>query len=102
MGTKRFIAAEDAHSRHQNFAVGRYEYEWQRDYFAAVLETDNDKLAIRLDVAKASLLSRVARLNSDRDEAKTERASIAAALIGLRRLKAERSDGSSLSGEWSL
>ena len=65
-------------------------YDWEQQYIAAICETDNEKLAGRLGVARAAMLSRVEFLNTNRVEAKDERNSLADALLGLRKLRTER------------
>ena len=76
-------------------------YGWEHEYIAAILETDNEKLPIRIDEAKAVVLGRVERLNACKDEARDERISLANALAGLQKLKAGRLNYSALDGEWS-
>ena len=79
------------------------EYDWEREYVAAVLETDDEKLSARLDVAKAVLLSRVELLNMNYDEAKLERDALAAALAGLYKLRIERlAGGRAPAQNWAL
>ena len=65
-------------------------YDWERDYLAALLETDNEKLKDLVTRAKATLLARVDQLNTDHGESAEERASLAIALCGLRKLRIER------------
>jgi hypothetical protein len=65
-------------------------YDWKEEYIAAILETDDEKLPVRLNVARAVMLSRVDFLNRNDYEAKHERDSLAAALVGLHKLRIER------------
>jgi len=65
-------------------------YDWEQDYIAAILEPDDENLPARLNVARAVMLSRVEFLNRNYYEAKHERNSLAAALVGLHKLRIER------------
>ena len=65
-------------------------YDWEQEYIAAILEPDDEKLPVRLNVARAVMLSRVEFLNRNYYEAKRERHSLAAALVGLHKLRIER------------
>ncbi len=65
------------------------EYPWEKDYEAAVLETDNGRLGERAIVAEGALMARLLELTSRRDHALEIRA-VEDALKGLRMLKHER------------
>ena len=65
-------------------------YDWEEECIAAILEPDDEKLPVRLNVARAVMLSRVEFLNRNYYEAKHERHSLAAALVGLHKLRIER------------
>ena len=40
-----------------------FTYEWEREYVAAILETDNATLATLIAVAESTMLARVGKLN---------------------------------------
>ena len=65
-------------------------YEWQRAYMAAVLETDQVKLVERIDEATKAIQARVSELEKDHHGTVEERNAIADALSGLRVLRQER------------
>jgi len=65
-------------------------YDWEHDYLVAILETDNEKLMDLVERAKSTMLARVDQLNRDHGESAEERASLATALCGLRKLRIER------------
>ena len=65
-------------------------YDWEHDYLVAILETDNEKLKDLVAKAKSTMLARVDQLDTDRGESAEERASLATALCGLRKLRIER------------
>jgi hypothetical protein len=65
------------------------DYEWQRPYVAAVLETDRSKLSERLAEAHAAIKARVGELSQDHFGAPEERMAIEAALGGLKTLSQE-------------
>ena len=77
-------------------------YAWEHVYVAAILETDNKKLASRISAAKAAMFARIERLNEHRDESIDERESLAVALIGLHKLSLERLNGRNLADKWAL
>ncbi|HEX9137772.1 MAG TPA: hypothetical protein VF905_12630, partial [Nitrospirota bacterium] len=59
------------------------DYAWQELYGAAVLETDNGKLAERLLVLKARIDTRLLELQRDQQVTREERQAIRDALKGL-------------------
>ncbi len=59
------------------------DHAWQELYEAAALETDDEKLAKRLQVAKAGIDARILVLRMDHLGTPEERQAISAALIGL-------------------
>jgi hypothetical protein len=65
------------------------DYEWQRPYVAAVLETDRSKLSQRIAEAHAAIKARVAELSQDHFGTPEERVAIEAALGGLKILSQE-------------
>jgi len=65
------------------------DYEWQRPYVAAVLETDRSKLSERLAEAHAAIKARVGELSQDHFGTPEERMAIEAALGGLKTLSQE-------------
>lgn len=66
------------------------DYAWQELYEAAVLETDDERLAKRLHAAKAGIDIRLQELQMDRQETREERQAISDALRGLNVLRRER------------
>jgi hypothetical protein len=67
----------------------KVDYEWQRPYVAAVLETDRTKLPQRIAEAHASIRARVGELSQDHFGTPEERMAIETALNGLQLLKQE-------------
>jgi len=65
------------------------DYEWQRPYVAAVLETDRSKLSERIAEAHAAIRARVAELSQDHFGTPEERMAIEAAVRGLKTLSRE-------------
>lgn len=65
-------------------------YDWEHDYLAAILETDDEKLKDMVARAESTLLARVDQLNTDRGGSSEERSSLTTALSGLRKLRSER------------
>jgi hypothetical protein len=65
------------------------DYEWQRHYVAAVLETDRSKLSQRIAEAHAAIKGRVGELSQDHFGTPEERAAIETALSGLKLLSNE-------------
>jgi hypothetical protein len=59
------------------------DYAWQELYGAAVLETDDGKLAKRLPVVKAGVDTRLQELQMDHQVTREERQAISDALTGL-------------------
>jgi hypothetical protein len=66
------------------------DYAWQELYEAAVLETDDGKLAKCLPVVKAGIDARLQELQMEHQGRREERRAISAALIGLDVLRRER------------
>jgi hypothetical protein len=66
------------------------DYAWEELYEDAVLETDDGKLAKRLQVAKAAIDARLLVLQMARQGTPEERQAISAALTGLDVLRRER------------
>jgi hypothetical protein len=65
-------------------------YSWEEPYEDAVLETDDEKLAKRLQVAKAAIDARLRVLQMDQQSMPEERRAIGAALNGLDVLRRDR------------
>lgn len=65
------------------------DYEWQRPYVAAVLETDRSKLSQRIAEAHARIQVRVQELNQDHRGKTEERLAIDFALNALKLLSQE-------------
>jgi hypothetical protein len=65
-------------------------YRWEHDYIAAILETDNEKLAKRIAEAESIMLARVDALKAYHEGTPEERDSLATALAGLHKLRIER------------
>jgi hypothetical protein len=65
------------------------DYAWQELYEDAVLETDDEKLAKRLQVAKAAIDTRLQELQMDHQGTPEERQAISDALKGLVVLRRE-------------
>ena len=59
------------------------EYPWEKDYIAAILETDDEKLANVIATAQSTMLARVDELNRTRGGTIEEREDLALALGGL-------------------
>jgi hypothetical protein len=64
--------------------VDKVDYEWQRPYVAAVLETDRSRLAQRIEEASAAIDQRMLELNRDHHGTPEERMAIEFALSGLK------------------
>ncbi|HEX9112445.1 MAG TPA: hypothetical protein VF845_13275 [Terriglobales bacterium] len=64
-------------------------YAWEEQYEDAVLETDDGKLAKRLQVAKAAMDARLQELQMDHEVTPEERQAIRDALRGLDVLRRE-------------
>jgi hypothetical protein len=62
------------------------DYEWQRYYVLAVLETDPSRLSQRIAEAHAAIKARVGELSQDHFGTPEERAEIETALSGLKLL----------------
>ena len=69
------------------------EYPWEKDYIAAILETDDGKLANLIATARSTILNRVYELNITRAGTIEERVALASALRGLQKMKIERLGG---------
>jgi hypothetical protein len=65
------------------------DYEWQRPYVSAVLETDRTKLLQRIEEAHAAIHTRVRELTQDHQGTPDERLAIEFALNCLRLLRQE-------------
>jgi hypothetical protein len=65
-------------------------YAWEKDYIAAILETDDQKLAEVVASAESAMLARVDELNMDHGGTPEERESLLTALAGLQTLRSER------------
>jgi hypothetical protein len=65
------------------------DYVWQEVYAAAILETDDTKLANRLHVAKAAIDARLHELQFDHVGSPEERQAIGDALAGLNVVRRE-------------
>jgi len=69
------------------------DYEWQRPYVAAVLETDRSKLSQRIAEAHAAIKARVGELSRDHMGTSEEGKAIDSALGGLKILSEEVPEG---------
>lgn len=67
----------------------KVDYEWQRPYVAAVLETDRTKLPQRIAEAHAAIKGRVGELSQDHMGTAEEQKAIDIALGGLNLLSSE-------------
>ena len=67
-----------------------FKYEWEREYVAAILETDDSTLATVIAVAESTMLARVDQLNMSHLDAQEERLYLATALLGLEKMRIER------------
>jgi len=65
------------------------DYEWQRPYVAAVLETDRSKLPPLIEKADAAIQTRIHELNQDHHGTRQERLAIEFALNCLKLLSKE-------------
>ena len=65
-------------------------YDWEHEYIAAVLETDNAVLPERISTAELAIAKRVDALNMNHGGTPEEQQSLAAALAGLNKLRVER------------
>ena len=65
-------------------------YDWEHEYVAAILETDDARLPDRFSAAKLAIANRIDALNMNHGGAPEERAAIDAALTGLEQLRVER------------
>jgi hypothetical protein len=66
----------------------RPNYDWERLYTAAILETDRSKLTARIDAAHAAIESRLREMDSDHGGSAEERLEIdtaQASLDGMRK-----------------
>jgi len=68
-------------------------YPWEKDYIAAILETDDGKLAKLIAISRSTILNRVDELNITRAGTIEERVALASALRGLQKMKTERLGG---------
>jgi hypothetical protein len=76
-------------SKWSGFPVMNLDYEWQRPYVAAMLETDRSKLSQLIEEAHIAINSRVHELNQDHQGTPGERRAIESALNGLKILSEE-------------
>jgi len=67
-----------------------FKYEWEREYVAAILETDDAKLADRISAAGLAIANRMDELNVSDGGTQEEQQSITAALASLEKLRIER------------
>jgi len=65
-------------------------YDWEHEYVAAILETDDAKLADRISAAELAIANRMDTLNMDHGGTREEQQSITAALASLEKLRIER------------
>lgn len=65
-------------------------YEWEHQYTAAILETNDAKLADRIYAAELAITNRMDVLNMDHGGTREEQQSITAALASLEKLRIER------------
>lgn len=72
--------------------VGERQYPWEEHYIAAILETDNAKLAERVGAAHAAIASRRNELRMDHGGTPEEQHALSDAVSSLAVLKNERSD----------
>jgi hypothetical protein len=66
------------------------QYDWQKQYLAAVLETDNGRIKNRIEEAQAAIRARMEELGKDHMSTAEERTAIEDALRGLGVLSRER------------
>jgi hypothetical protein len=59
-----------------------FKYEWEHEYVAAILETDDGKLVARIAAAESKMLVRVDQLNLSHVDAQEERLYLATVLLG--------------------
>jgi IS5 family transposase len=64
-------------------------YNWQEQYHAALIETDDSKLMDRILAAQAAINSRVREMQAKRDGTLEERQALADAVSGLQILRKE-------------
>jgi hypothetical protein len=65
------------------------DYQWQRPYITAILETDRSKLHQHIEVADAAIKARVQELSQNPAATAEERLAIEDALSGLKVLRKE-------------
>ena len=65
------------------------DYDWQELYQAAVLETDRERIHLRIRAAKAAIDARLHELQMDHGGIPEERQAISDALAGLNLLRKE-------------
>jgi hypothetical protein len=65
------------------------DYQWQRPYITAILETDRSKLRQHIDAADAAIKARIHELSRDHAATPEEREAIEDALTGLTVLRRE-------------
>jgi hypothetical protein len=75
----------------------KVDYEWQRPYLAAVLETDRAKLTQRIAVAHAAIQARTGELSQGQPASTEELTAIEMAVGGLKLLSKEVIEQSSKS-----
>jgi hypothetical protein len=67
-----------------------FKYEWEREYVAAILETDDAVLAERILAAGLAIANRMDALYVNEGGTQEEQQSITAALASLEKLRIER------------
>jgi len=66
-------------------------YDWEHEYVAAILETDDARLADRISAAEFAIANRMDVLNMNQERTREEeQQSITAALASLEKLRIER------------
>ena len=66
-----------------------FKYEWEREYVAAILETDDERLAARILAAGLAIANRMDELNVSDGGTQEEQQAITAALASLEKLRIE-------------
>jgi len=66
-----------------------FKYEWEREYVAAILETDDERLAARILAAGLAIANRMDELNVSDGGRQEVQQSITAALASLEKLRIE-------------
>ena len=84
------ICAKGTEGRLWGVTMISLKYDWEDEYVAAILETDNARLQERISAAELAIANRVDALNMNHGGTPEERQSLATALAGLHKLRIER------------